>query len=197
MKKILSHLKTMLNTARLYSDAYLISQSKEGNAEAFGKLYMKYIDSIFRFLYIRTGYHQEEAEDLAEAVFYKAWEHVDHFKGTGEYVKAWLFTIARNKLIDYYRAHKKTTGVHELIIDESQKPEESTYNLILRDDIKQALLKITIDQRELITLKFIEGLSNQEITQILGKREDAIRQQQKRALSRLKQLLKQKGYGKK
>ncbi|MCR4263713.1 MAG: RNA polymerase sigma factor [Candidatus Roizmanbacteria bacterium] len=191
-----SHLRNLLETVQSCSDTQLVARSKKGDSDAFGKLYMKYIDSIYRFLYIRTGYHPEEAEDLTEAVFYKAWQHIEHFEGNGEYVKAWLFTIARNKLTDYYRSSKKTSEVDEGIPDESQKPDESTYNLILRDDIKKVLLSVTPDQRELITLKFIEELSNHEIAQILGKREDAIRQQQKRALLRLKQLLKQKGYGK-
>ncbi|MBI4137160.1 sigma-70 family RNA polymerase sigma factor [Candidatus Roizmanbacteria bacterium] len=196
MKRIFSHLKNLLHTVESYPDAHLVSRAQKGDTEAFGKLYMKYIDGIFRFLYIRTGYQQEEAEDLTEMVFYKAWEHISRFKGDGEHVKAWLFTIARNRLTDYYRAYKKHTDVSEHLADESTKPEDTTYHLMLRDDIRRALQELTYDQKELISLKFIEGLSNQEIAQIIGKREDAIRQQQKRALARLQQILKQKGYGK-
>ena len=107
MTKMFSHLRNLLETVQSCSDTQLVGRSKKGDSDAFGKLYMKYIDSIYRFLYIRTGYHSEEAEDLTEAVFHKAWQHIEHFEGKGGYVKAWLFTIARNKLTDYFRASKK------------------------------------------------------------------------------------------
>ncbi|PIY68840.1 RNA polymerase subunit sigma-24 [Candidatus Roizmanbacteria bacterium CG_4_10_14_0_8_um_filter_39_9] len=174
----------------LSSDIFLIRRLKHGDSDAFGKLYLKYLDSIYRYIYFRVGQKQELAEDLSETVFTKAWENITKFKEHRGTLKAWLYMIAKNVVVDHYRKAKPTialdeniTGVNSVIETEIEKNE----------DIRQlmsCLNQLTTEQKQVITMKYIEDMSNQEIAQILNKQEDAVRALQHRALQKLRELLK-------
>lgn len=174
---------------RTYSDNVLIKKSQNGDKEAFGKIYMKYLDPIYRYIYFRVNQNRQEAEDLTELVFFKALERVDKYKENGHSFRAWLYTIARNTVVDHWRRGSNTSILSIDVENGEKTPEE---NLIFEEenkDLLEAVDQLNEEQRQLVVMKFIEGLENKEIAEILNKREDAIRAMQYRALKQLRKIM--------
>src|SRR6266545_5365173 len=171
----------------LPNERQLVLQAQAGNSEAFGQLYDAYMERIYRFVYFRVD-DQQTAEDITSQVFLKAWNNLDRFRlGRTPYV-AWLYTIAHNAVIDYYRTRKLTTALEDVQLSQPDYAEavESEIDLSVEmKSIKVAMRTLTDDQQKVLTLKFIEGLSNNEIARHLGKREGAIRALQMRGLQAL------------
>jgi RNA polymerase sigma-70 factor, ECF subfamily len=168
----------------------LMELVKQGNMDAFGEIYETYFTPIFRYLYIRLK-SREEAEDLTQTVFIKAFQAAPRFQDTGKPPLAFLYTIARNTLINFWRKKKEIT---------SDNLEEQTAHLAMQEETveekliqkekgevaRQAIQKLTPDQQDVITLKFISEFSNKEVAQVLGKTEEAVRQLQSRGLRALR-----------
>jgi RNA polymerase sigma-70 factor (ECF subfamily) len=175
---------------RKVSEWILVQQVKLGDREAFGKLYQLYLDKIYRFIYFRVDQQKELAEDIAADVFVKAWSKIETFKKqTKGSFQAWLYMIARNTVIDTYREAKKSVRLEEYIPDEKANHEEKILFALEIDEAKNAIKKLTQEQQDVLILKFVNDVSNKEIATILGKREDAIRALQYRALKELREIL--------
>lgn len=173
----------------------LVQEAKDGNSTAFSTLYEHYLTPIFRFVYFRVRTH-EDAEDLTQHIFLKAWSALPEFKHQGKYFSAWLYRIARNTTIDYWRKKKEISldpGAAAFLNqrDESPRPDTVAENKEDADLFRKALHVLNEDQQTILTLKFIEDLSNKEIALITDKTEGAIRQIQSRALRALRQHLKE------
>lgn len=162
---------------------------------AFGALYDRFLDQVYRYLYFRVG-SQAEAEDLCEQVFLKAWEAIPRFRWQGRPFMAWLYRLAHNVHVDHLRAKRPTTS-----LDDDQRPlqiasESASVELAQRLDaalLAGAIAQLTADQQNVITLKFIEGLENSQIAHIMDKREGAVRALQLRALLSLRRILEAQG----
>jgi len=155
--------------------------------------YEKYIAPIFRFIYFRVKNHQE-AEDLTQTVFLKAWKSIGKYKKQNNPFSSWLYAIARNTIIDYWKKKKELNldeGVSD-ILDSGSNVLQEIENESDFQQIMESIDILTEEQQEIIILKFIEDLSNKEISEILGKNEDAVRQIQSRALKSLKNILEEK-----
>src|SRR5439155_10717156 len=98
----------------LDDEAYLVARAVERDAAAFGRLYEAYLDRIFRYVYFRVG-STSDAEDLTEQVFLKAWEAIDRYQPRGTPFTAWLYRLAHNLVIDYYRSRRPTTPLEEIV----------------------------------------------------------------------------------
>lgn len=163
----------------------LIKRAKLGEKEAFGKLYEMYVDRIYRFVFFRVRQQKALAEDLTSDVFLRAWEHLDTFhKGS---FQAWLYMIARNKVIDYFRITRQHTELDEHIVDEKENVEEKVMKKVSTEEVIDKLDILTDEQKEIILLRFVDDMSYKEIATLLGKREDAIRAMQYRAIKQLKE----------
>src|SRR5579872_5748020 len=92
--------------------AELVGKAKLGQEEAFGSIYNLYFEKIYRFIYYRVS-HKEVAEDLAEDVFLKAFSKISSIKNDDSF-EGWLYQIARNKVIDYYRDKKQLVDLSEV-----------------------------------------------------------------------------------
>lgn len=171
------------------SDKILVEKAKNGDREAFGKLYLKYLDTIYRYIFFRVNQDIQTAEDLAEVVFFKAWQNIVNFAEQDAFFKAWLYKIAHNVVIDHYRTENKPAVLKEELINENDNVLEDFERKIEIAALMKAINKLSDEQKQIITLKFIEGLSNKEMLQILNKKEEAIRALQYRALKKLKELL--------
>ncbi len=185
-------IKKWLHTHHFSSDQHLLKQLEAGDSEAFGKLYMKYLDPLYRYIYFRVDQQQPVAEDLVETVFFKAWKNKESFFQEGKNFRAWLYAIAHNTVIDYYR-QKKALSLHEKedhIIDDKKTLEEEIEQKDSIASIHSALTVLTDEQRQVVLLKFVEEMSNKEIGKIMNKREDAVRALQCRALKKLREVLK-------
>ena len=178
----------------LPNEKQLVLQAQAGNSEAFGQLYDAYMERIYRFVYFRVE-DQQTAEDITSQVFLKAWSNLDRFSFSRTPYLAWLYTIAHNAVIDHYRTRKAATALDDVQLSQQDHAEAVENEIDLSAEmktIKEALRLLTDDQQKVLTLKFIEGMSNHEIARHLGKREGAIRALQMRGLQALAKQLEEK-----
>ena len=178
----------------LANERQLVLQAQDGDAEAFGRIYDAYVERIYRFVFFRVD-DQQTAEDITSQVFLKAWSNLDRFQFSHTPYIAWLYTIAHNTVIDHYRTRKVTTALEDVQLSQPDYAEAVENQIDLSVEmktIKTAMRDLTEDQQQVLSLRFIEGMSNSEIAQQLGKREGAIRALQMRGLQALAKQLAEK-----
>lgn len=165
----------------------ILAKARILDVNAMSALCELYYPKILRFMYYHAG--ADTADDLTGEVFLKVMRSID--KQTGNF-EAWLYKIARNTIIDkarYFNARPEISVDPE--IQYQINAAKSNINVTTAAmDVQSALQLLNEEQRELLTLKFIQGLSNLEISEITGKRQGAIRAMQFRALNALRKLLK-------
>ena len=169
----------------LPNEASLVREAKSGVADAFARLYEAYVGRIYRYIYFRVT-DDQAAEDLTSQVFLKAWERLDRYQASGPF-QAWLYTIARNQVIDYYRTRKESIPLEAVSArpaDHKAVDDQVEGNFELQA-MRNALQFLTADQQQVLILKFIAELSTAEIARMLHKQEGAIRALQMRALQTL------------
>ncbi len=165
------------------------------DARAFGELYDRFVERVYRYVYFRTGSHTE-AEDLTEQVFLKAWEAIGRYRWQGRPFLAWLYRLAHNAHIDHVRSQRPTTSLtnDERPLDLASPSASVELGRALDAEvIAGALAELTIEQQQVIVMKFIEGLDNEQIAQLMDKREGAIRALQMRALMSMRRVLERQG----
>lgn len=171
-----------------------IEQAQSGDAASFGRLYDHYMPPIYRFIALKVGTRQE-AEDLAHEVFMSAWQKLGAYQAQGFPFSSWLYKIARNRVIDYYRTKKVHMSIDdEVLLDDDifgVKPgfDEALDLGLDIAAIKTAMQQLTSEQREVIQLRFLDELSPAEIAKAMDKREGTIRIIQHRAIAKLKKIL--------
>lgn len=172
----------------------LLYKAKQGDSEAFGSLYEAYFTPIYRYIFWRLR-NKELTEDLVQTVFVKVFQKIDQFKDQGKNPLAYFFTVSRNLIIDYQRK-SKAVSLEELAVQGFEAPDkkrglaEDVGDKLKLEKIIKALEDLAEDQREVIIMKFINDLPNEEISRLTGKKEAAIRQLQCRALKILKEKFK-------
>jgi len=170
--------------------APILAKAKKGEQAAFGEIYNLYFKKIYRFIFYRVG-HKEAAEDLAEEVFLKAFTKIASVSENGAFT-GWLYQIARNQVIDYYRSKKLTISLDE--IENTLEYESNVIDVVNLEQQQKVLLKLIKEllpeQQIVLKLKFFEDLENSEIAEMLHKSEGAIRVIQHRGITRLQELIK-------
>lgn len=172
----------------------LVTLAQQGDAEAFGQIYDRYVGTVYRYLYVRTG-NREVAQDLTSETFLRALRRIESFTWQGRDIAAWFITIARNLVIDTrksaaYRLEVTTAdllGIQEA--DDAETPEAAVIRGDREARLVEALRQLTPDQAECVVLRFMEGLSVAECAQVLGRRENAVKQLQLRAIRALRKEL--------
>ncbi len=159
------------------SDAALIARAKE-DPEAFGLLYRRYVAQIYRYLYYRTGNH-EDAEDLTARTFYRALRRFPHYIDRGAPFSAWLYRIAHNVVVNWIRDRQRRPTVPLESVTVSSEEERDPHAIAEareeREQLLQAVRRLAPDRQQLLILKFVEGMSNAEIAEIMGRTEGAIK----------------------
>jgi RNA polymerase sigma-70 factor (ECF subfamily) len=170
----------------LQDEARLIKQAKSGNSEAFAKLYDAYLERVYRYIYFRVS-DDALTEDLTSQVFLKAWENLDRYKIDSSPYIAWLYTVARNLVIDHYRTKKESLPLDDItpLASEDQTPLEEVEVRFSLQAMRDSLQSLTDDQQQVLILKFIAGLPNVDIAKMMNKKEGAVRALQMRALQTL------------
>ena len=169
---------------------------KKRDPEAWGRLYEEYFAQVYRYVSVRIQ-DQVEAEDLTEQVFLKALESSPSFKWRGAPVSAWLFRIARNHVIDYWRTDKskRALPLDESLVDSTDNPQEIAEQNADVSRLIQAVGQLTPAQRDVIELRFAGGLSTAEVARVLGKSPGAVKVMQHSALvARRKRLVDWSGH---
>jgi len=170
-------------------DSALVELAQSGDKQAFGVLYDRYANGIFRFIRVQLS-DPFEVEDLTSEVFLKAWRFLPRYKERGYPFSAYLFKIARNTLIDHHRKSKGRAiqaigGVYDLP-DETSNPGDIRLRVEEHQRLYGALQKLRVDYRSVLVLRFINGLHPGEVAQIMGRSEGAVRVLQHRALKAIR-----------
>ena len=172
-----------------------LSLKKYQDKQAFLTAYDLYFDQIFRFIFFKIG-NREDAQDLASATFLKCWGYVKDgkLKNDSEYksLKSFLYKIARNLAIDYYRQAKPMASLEEaedIVSDFDSQIIETDSSLDL-EFVAGKLKELKSEYRNVLILKYVNDLSVSEIASILGKNKGNIRVTIYRALEALKNLTK-------
>lgn len=166
----------------------LVERAVDGDFEAFGEIYSIYLDRIYRYVVYQVD-DKMIAEDLTEETFIKAWGAIGKYKWKGQPFSAWLYRIAHNQVIDYFRTTRRDLTLKEELPAEAAEPEQEAEEKLRQRELIKAISYLPAQQKQVIILKFIEGLENPEIAQIMQKSQGAIRVMQMRALAALRQKL--------
>ncbi|MQY15713.1 hypothetical protein SRB5_59010 [Streptomyces sp. RB5] len=170
----------------------LVERAQSGEAEAFGRLYDQYSDTVYRYIYYRVG-GRATAEDLTSETFLRALRRIGTFTWQGRDFGAWLVTIARNLVADHFKSSRfrleVTTGEMLDANEVARSPEESVLESLSNTALLETVRKLNPQQQECVTLRFLQGLSVAETARVMGKNEGAIKTLQYRAVRTLARLL--------
>ncbi len=170
-------------------DGELVAAARK-DAREFTALYQRYVIPVFRYLYSRSG-NVHEAEDLTAQTFLAAFETLDHFRGDGHFA-AWLFGIARNKVVDAYRRRRVDLSLDEALGNQS---ENDPLLSAIRSEQSMALARLigalAADEQEILRLRYLGELSFREMARLLDRSEEAIKKTTYRLLARLHSQLEQ------
>jgi RNA polymerase sigma-70 factor (ECF subfamily) len=172
--------------------AALVTLAQQGDAEAFGQVYDRYVGQIYRYLYYRVGSHSL-AEDLTSETFLRALRRIDSFTYTGKDIGAWFTTIARNLVTDHVKSSRFRLEVSTADMLDADRGDDGIEAQVLERLQNAALLDavrgLRADQQECIVLRFLQGLSVAETAEVMGRSNGAVKQLQLRAVRALATLL--------
>jgi RNA polymerase sigma-70 factor (ECF subfamily) len=180
------------------SDAELVKRAQikplgdASGAEAIGELYDRYNEQVFRYVWARV-YDRNSAEDLTGEVFVRMVANLPKYRPTSTPFLAWLYRIAHNLVIDHYRKEENKRELHldqvdQLLLD-TNNPADMTEDKMFYNRVKIALLEINPTWQEVIVLRFLMGMSLQEVAVTLGKSVGAVKVAQHRGLKELRNVL--------
>ncbi len=166
--------------------------SQQNEKQWLASTYDAYHDPIYRYIYRRIG-DVETARELSADVFQRLIQVVCQGNTPPENTRAWLYQTAHNIVIDEYRRrqHRQHLQLDEAVLYSKDDPAELAHLHMAAERARAALKWLTPDQQQVLTLKFLEGFSNQEIAEIVGKSIGAVKALQHRGLSNLQQILAQ------
>ena len=161
----------------------------QGDVSSFSVLYDYYVDKIYRFIFFKVP--DGEAEDLTEDVFLKVMQKKHTFNPDKSAFSTWIYTIARNTVIDFLRTNKTTSELNEYIEDRDSNKDivsnlDKNFELL---NLKKAIICLSQDKQDLVVLRFIDELGYDEMAQILQKSEGSIRISMMRTLKELRVIL--------
>jgi RNA polymerase sigma-70 factor (ECF subfamily) len=175
-------------------DWALLEKAREYDQASLGILYDRYSLRIYNYIYRRVG-DAHLAEDLTAGVFTKMLEAIRSAKLWRTSFSGWLYRIAHNIVVDHYRSWRKDGDLplEERLVTLQGDPVKSLDRSLTQSNVRLAIEQLTTEQSHVISLKFLEGMSNTEIAEIMGKTEGAIKSLQHRALDTLRRVLASEG----
>ncbi|MGQ7280470.1 RNA polymerase sigma factor [Brevibacillus thermoruber] len=181
----------------MQSDAEIIQRILQGDIEAYRELIQRYQHMIYVFIYKMVN-NRSDAEDLTQEVFVKAYEKLSSFRGDSQF-SSWLYTLARNKTIDFLRRRKFHESDEQLAYVPSQasdeSPQDSLINKERRREIEKAFSMLSESYREVIVLRCTHEYPFEKIASLLGIAESTARVRYLRARQELAKLLTRKEGG--
>lgn len=179
------------------SESELVEEAKHDSA-AFGLLYERYVDRIYQYIYSRVG-NRTEAEDLTSGVFMRVRKALPRYVDRGAPFASWLYRIAHNLVANFHRDQGRRATIPIDLLPLTSRPDDAPEEVAeLRDALRmlrRVVATLQEDRRELLRLKHIEGLSNAQIGQMMGRTEGAIKSLYHRTLVALREELARRGFG--
>lgn len=172
-------------------DRNLLRSAKRGNKIAIASLYDLHYQAVYNYIYYRIS-DQQSAEDLSAEVFIRMINKLPEYIDRGRPFLAWLYTIARNLVIDHHRMtgqKEEAILIEEILEDKIPGPDQSVEDNQTADCFRKALGQLPEAQRQLLIFRFINGFSTPKIIQLLNKSDRAVRSLQHRALRSLERVL--------
>ncbi len=169
------------------SDSDLVSRAARGDREAFGDLYERYLDEIYRYLFFRLA-DETEVEDMTEMVFLKAWEVLPRTSEPIRNIRAWLYRVAHNLLVDRHRTRKVNLPL-ELVDqrpDQLPPPELAVQQREAADRMAWMVSQLRPREQQVLLCRFVNGLSHSETAEVMNLKENHVRILQFRALKALR-----------
>ncbi|MSR68300.1 sigma-70 family RNA polymerase sigma factor [Candidatus Saccharibacteria bacterium] len=167
----------------------LVVKAQAGDEAAFEQLYHECYEPILRYIAFRVP-TVDDAEDLAQQVFIRFYSNLASWKDQGYSPMAYIFTVARSVVSDYWRSNKNrpvsnSEDIIPLLVDNGKKPDEIVQSKQAVAEISRGINRLPDNYREVIVLRLIDGLSNPEISKIIGKSEVATRKLYSRGIQKL------------
>jgi RNA polymerase sigma-70 factor, ECF subfamily len=165
----------------------LVERAQRGDRSALEELYLRHFDRIYSYLHMSVG-SRHDAEDLTTQTFVKMLEAIGRFQWRSVPFSAWLFRIAHNLAMDHFRASRRwqpEDEIPEAVHGEERSAEEQALAALGQTSMLALIDRLSPEQRQVLTLKFVFRFSNAETAAILGKTEGAVKSLQHRALASL------------
>jgi RNA polymerase sigma-70 factor, ECF subfamily len=171
----------------LVREDQLLERAQRYDAAALREIFDSYYDRIYSYIYRRTG-QSSLCEDLAAEVFVRLLEAIKTGRGPRTSLLAWLYRVAHNLVVDHYRQQSKAVmqTLEEWLVSVPDNPTQRVETEMVQEQLRSAVGRLTLDQQQVVVLKFVEDLSNAQVGMILGKPEGAIKSLQHRALAALR-----------
>jgi RNA polymerase sigma-70 factor (ECF subfamily) len=182
-----------VSSAEREEDAALARRAGSGEAEAFGVLYDRYVDAVYRYVFYRVR-NEAEAEDVTSEVFMRALRAIPKYEPRQAFL-AWLYRIARNAVIDRSRrqASRQQVSFEDALAhpnaDQVVNPDAGLLAGSDASVVRVAMQQLTSLQQEILVLRYVEGYDTKTISKLIGKRDGTIRGIEFRALSALRALI--------
>lgn len=162
-----------------------LAEEARSDPAAFGRLYDHYVHPVYRYLRGRVG-SDAEAEDITSQTFIAAYEALSSYRERGHF-SAWLFRIARSKLMDHFRRNRREVPLDT--VEDWSLADDAAGRSIPSDEVAslaRLIQRLEPDQRDLIRLRYVADLSFAEIGEVLGKSEGAVKKSLYRVLADMK-----------
>jgi RNA polymerase sigma-70 factor (ECF subfamily) len=170
----------------------LLNRAKAFDTVALSAIYDRYEGRIYSYIYHRVG-DAQMAEDLTAQVFLRMLEAIQNENAWRSSFSGWLYRIAHNLVIDHYRRRARLTHVSlddaPTILAENADPQQTAERQLQGERVRRAINRLTEEQAQIVSLRFLEGLSIAEVADMTGKTEGAVKALQYRALMSLRRLL--------
>jgi RNA polymerase sigma-70 factor (ECF subfamily) len=175
-----------------FNEDDVLMRASQGDRDAFGLLYERYIDRIFNYVYYRTG-NLHDAEDLTARVFQRAMNHIKNYTDRGVPFSAWLYRIAHNLVANWHRdrSRRQEIPINDVPVlpSKGDHPERNLVHSQEQDALLKLIRRLPAERQNLLILKFVENMSNAEIGEIMGRSEGAVKSLYHRTLLALRDQL--------
>lgn len=175
-----------------FNEEEVLIRASQGDRDAFGLLYERYVERIYNYVFYRTG-NLHDAEDLTARVFQRAMNHIRNYTDRGVPFSAWLYRIAHNLVANWHRdrSRKQEIPIDELPIlpTKGDHPERNLVRSQEQESLLRMIRKLPPERQNLLILKFVENMSNAEIGKIMGRSEGAVKSLYHRTLLALRDQL--------
>jgi RNA polymerase sigma-70 factor (ECF subfamily) len=182
------------NTVASERESKRLQKARSCDRQALSAIYDDFHQPIYSYIYRRVG-DVELARDLTADVFRRFLQAIHSKRGPNENLRAWLYRVAHNIIVDHHRRqqYRQHLPLEENIVRAGDDPVQAAELNLQAEKVRAALLRLTPDQQQVVALKFLEGMSNDEVAEITGKPVGAVKSLQHRALASLQRQLVQAG----